>query len=319
MIPEPVSLVLRPTPHHRLPRLSAQLGADIWIKRDDLTGFALGGNKGRKLEYLIAEALSRGADTIVTCGAVQSNFIRQLGAACAMFEMDCQAVVMDLPFEYARPKGPALASAGGNELLDRLLGVDLHRVEDGPWETLYAQADELADRLEARGRRVYRIPVGGSSALGAYAFTRAAVEVQAAEEHFDWIVTATSSGSTQTGLTWALHDGSTRVLGIACDPEPEIAEDFVRLSAELDALTGHEKALTPRDFEIDFRFVGPGYGARSAEGDAAIVRLAQTEGIFLDPIYSAKAFSGLLKRIEEGSLTGRILFWHTGGIPALFA
>ena len=299
-------------------RLSSRLGADVWIKRDDLTGFALGGNKGRKLEYLMAEALQRDADIVVTCGSVQSNFVRQLGAACAAFGIRCSAVVMELPFENEPPRGTPLAGEGGNELLDRLLGVELHRMNNGTWDELYAQADELADRLESQGRRVYLIPVGGSSPLGAYAFTRAAIEVQASEEHFDWIVTASSSGSTQTGLAWGVHGTSTRVLGIACDPEPEIVEDFARLSSQLDELTGHAKGLRAEDFALDSRFVGPGYGVRSDEGKAAIRLLARTEGIFLDPIYSGKAFAGLLKRIEEGSLTGRVLFWHTGGTPALF-
>jgi D-cysteine desulfhydrase family pyridoxal phosphate-dependent enzyme len=318
VIPDPVSLILRPTPLHRLDRLSKKLGVELWIKRDDLTGFAMGGNKGRKLEYLMADALKRGADTVVTCGSAQSNFIRQLGAACAALELKCAAAVMKLPFEEQKPIGRALSAQGGNQELDRILGVELHLFDDGDWDELYARAGDLAQRLRTEGRNVYEIPIGGSSALGAYAFTRAAVEIQAAEP-FDWIVTASSSGSTQTGLAWAFHRSSNRVLGVACDPEPDIAEDFSRLGLDLDQLTGTEKGLQPSDFEIDFRFVGPGYGVPSFEGDAAITALAQSEGIFLDPIYSGKAFACLLHRLNEGSLPGRVLFWHTGGAPALFA
>ena len=319
MIPEPVSLILRPTPLHRLDRLSAELGVDVWIKRDDLTGFAMGGNKGRKLEYLLSQALALGANTIVTCGSAQSNFVRQLGAACAVFGIRCAAAVMALPFEDYRPTEHALSAYGGNETLDRIFGVDLYLYEDGTWEELYARADDLARTLEAEGRHVYQIPIGGSSPLGAYAFTRAAIEIQAQQDSFDWIVTASSSGSTQTGLAWSYHQTSTRVLGVACDPEPEIVEDFARLGYDLDHLLGTQKNLGPELFEMDFRFVGPGYGVPSAEGDGAIEKLAKTEGILLDPIYSGKAFACLLQRVKDRAIDGRVLFWHTGGTPALFA
>lgn len=319
MIPPRVPLILAPTPLHRLDRLSEELGLDLWVKRDDLTGFAFGGNKGRKLEYLMADVLASGANAVVTCGSVQSNFIRQLGAACSRFGIRCAAATMAVPYEDEPPAIASVRFDSGNVVLDRLLGVELDIHADGTWEELYALAEELALQLEGEGNRVYRIPIGGSSPLGAYGFVQAARETAAQAPTFDHIVFASSSGSTHTGLLYELQGSATEVLGIACDPEPEIAEDFADLAAQLDALTGEGKGLKPADFRLDFRFVGPGYGVPSEEGNAAIERMARSEGIFLDPIYSGKAFAGLLRLAEEGRVKGRVLFWHTGGTPALFA
>ncbi|RYG25944.1 D-cysteine desulfhydrase family protein [bacterium] len=317
MAPPPkVPLCLLPTPMHRLDRMSKELGIDLWIKRDDLTGFALGGNKGRKLEYLIAEALQTGAEVVVTCGAAQSNFVRQLGAACAMVGLQCVAAVMELPFEDEPAKGQRLRVDAGNVVLDHLLGVELRHFPDDEWETLYAYAETIAVELETQGRKVYRVPIGGSSPLGAYAFYQAAVEIG---NDFDWIVSASSSGSTQTGLAYAFHNTKTKVLGICSDPEPEIAEDFADLGQKLARLLSLPYSLPSSNFPLNFDFVGPGYGVPSPEGDAAIERLARTEGIFLDPIYSGKAFAALIDIAKKGEIKGQVLFWHTGGVPTLFA
>ena len=307
-------LILRPTPLHRLDRASSALGVDLWIKRDDLTGFALGGNKGRKLEYLLAEAIATGAQVIVTCGSGQSNFIRQLGAACAVAGIHCAAAVMETPYEDEIPTEKGLRETGGNVLLDRLLGVDLHWQANGTWEELYAAADRVAVEYRSRGYSVYEIPIGGSSPTGAFGFYQAAKEILGG---FDLVAFASSSGSTHAGLQLGLAD--TRVLGFACDPEPEIAEDFAALGNGLRELLQRHDRVTAADFELDFSAVGPGYGIPSEEGDAAIEWLARTEGIFLDPIYSGKAFGGLKRLIERGEIRGKILFWHTGGTPALFA
>jgi D-cysteine desulfhydrase family pyridoxal phosphate-dependent enzyme len=312
-------LICAPTPVHRLDRLSTALGVDLWIKRDDLTGFALGGNKGRKLEYLLADAVDCGAETVVTCGATQSNFVRQLGAACAVAGLRCVAVVMSLPYDEIEPAGVGLGDHGGNVLLDKLLGVELRILPNGTWDELYDATEAVARELEASGQRVYRVPVGGSSPLGAYAFTKAAEELDAQTEPFDTIVFASSSGSTHVGLAWHYRGRSTRILGIACDPEPELAADLVKLSNGLATLVGSGPVLARKDFDLNFDYVGEGYGVPSAAGQAAIQRLARTEGIFLDPIYTGKAFAGLLDLVEKGELTGRICFWHTGGVPALFA
>lgn len=312
-------LICAPTPLHSLPRLSERLGIDLWIKRDDLTGFALGGNKGRKLEFLIAQAISSGADTVVTCGATQSNFIRQLGAACAVAGLRCVAVVMDLPYEDAPPSGPRLGTKGGNALLGRLLGVETVRLPDSDWDSLYAATEAQALSLESSGHKVYRIPVGGSSPLGAYAFVEAAREIGRQTSDFDCIIFASSSGSTQVGLSWHFRDRTTRILGIACDPEPEIVHDFADLSRGLAELLEQGDPMKADEFEMNFDFVGSGYGTPSPEGQAAIKLMARTEGIFLDPIYTGKAFAGLIALARQGELPKRVLFWHTGGVPALFA
>ena len=304
---------------HRLEGMSARLGLDLWIKRDDLTGFALGGNKGRKLEYLLAEALAQQAHVVVTCGAAQSNFVRQLGAACALANVHCAAAVMDLPYEppvSSLPRRGRLSGTIGNPTLNRILGVDVRHHPDGTWEELYARAEDLALEYEAKGQRAYRIPVGGSSALGAYAFYAAAGEVGPT---FDWIVTASSSGSTQTGLAYAYHGTRTKVLGVCADPEPEIANDFAELGYGLRDLLPLPYSLPPEAFRLDLDHVGPGYGIPSETGDRAIERLARTDGVFLDPIYSGKAFAALIDLAEREEVHGRVLFWHTGGIPTLFA
>jgi len=313
--PNRISLIQSPTPLHRLEKLSRELGIDLWIKRDDLTGLAMGGNKGRKLEYLMADVLASGAEAVVTCGACQSNFIRQLGAVCSMLDLTCAAAVMDMPFDLEPPQSHGAAS-GGNLALNEILGIDLRKAPNGTWEELYAQAEHLALEYEAKGVRVYRVPIGGSSALGAYAFYVAAQELDRA---FDSIVFASSSGSTHTGLAFAYAGTKTRVLGIACDPEPEIAADFAELAVGLRTLIPDGPRLDAEDYDLNFSFVGPGYGVPSEAGNAAIRRLARSEGIFLDPIYSGKAFAGLLELVSKGELTGKVLFWHTGGLPALFA
>ena len=317
--PPKVPLILAPTPLHRLNRLSDDLGLDLWIKRDDLTGFAFGGNKGRKLEYLIAEALAVRAEVVVTCGSAQSNFIRQLAAACAIYDLHCAAVVMELPYDApaGKPTGKHLAARGGNVLLDDLLGAELRMFPDGDWDSLFAEMDKMALEKEELGKKVYRIPVGGSSPLGAYAFYQAAAELNAGP--FDWIVCASSSGSTQTGLTYAFAESPTRVLGVACDPEPEIAKDFAALGRGFAELIDAPISLEAEDFLIDFHSVGEGYGIITKEGEHAIQLMARREGIFLDPIYSAKAFAALIRLAEVKAIEGRVLFWHTGGTPALFA
>lgn len=317
-----VPLIIAPTPLHSLPRMSERLGIDLWIKRDDLTGFAMGGNKGRKLEYLIAEALAIGADTVVSCGSAQSNFIRQLGTACAMHGLDCVAAAMALPYlsEAERPLAAGLSDFGGNVLLDDLVGVDLRLFPNGTWDDLYAHAASIAEDLRSQGRKVHEVPVGGSSPRGAFAFYQAGLELHAqASSPFDWIVFASSSGSTHTGLAYAFRGLTTRILGIACDPEPELVDDFQELYEGLEHLTEESRTMEREDWLLNLDFVGAGYGIPSEAGNRAIKDLARTEGIFLDPIYTGKAFAGLMALAQSGAISGRVLFWHTGGTPALFA
>jgi D-cysteine desulfhydrase family pyridoxal phosphate-dependent enzyme len=319
MTPRKVNLIQSPTPLHRLDRLSDRLGVDLWIKRDDMTGFAFGGNKGRKLEYLMADIVDSGAHTVVTCGSLQSNFIRHLATACSMFGIRCAAAMMACPYEFEPPDVQPMKATGGNELLDRIVGLDIRLYEDGHWDFLIEEADKLADEYESKGGCVYRMPIGGSSPLGAFAFVQAAEELKRQmEAPFDAIVFASSSGSTHTGLAHGFRGTPTVIRGVACDPEPAIAEDFAKLSEGVVQFVGGEP-MRPHDYDLDFRFIGPGYGVPSEGSLRAIETLAQAEGVFLDPVYSGKAFDGLLSMIERGEVGGRVLFWHTGGLPALFA
>ncbi len=313
-----VSLILAPTPLHRLDRMSDRLGIDLWIKRDDLTGFAMGGNKGRKLEYLMGEALAQGANTIVTCGGAQSNFVRQLAAACSRFGIRFIAVVMPLPYEFEPVEG-GLKASGGNILLDEILGADIRILPNGTWDHLFAETSKVAEECRSAGANVYEIPIGGSSPQGAYAFYEAGKELLDQDSRFDLVIGASSSGSTQTGLTYALHGTGIPFHGIACDPEPEMVLEFATLAAGVDEITGMNLNLKPEAFTFDLRFVGPGYGVPSEGCMDAIRLLAQKEGIFLDPVYSGKAFHGLIEMAQAGEIKGRVCFWHTGGSPALFA
>lgn len=318
-----VPLILAPTPLHRLDRVSDELGINLWIKRDDLTGFALGGNKGRKLEFLMAEILDQRADIVVACGAIQSNFIRQLAAACSVHGVRCAAAVMELPFYGAagKPNSPGVGPLGANAVLDQILGVEVHLTPDDDWEALYAFQESVAQKYEAEGLRVYRMPIGGSSVQGALSFVLAGIEAEAQESGFDFLVTPSSSGSTHSGLAWHFHGRPTRVIGISADPDPEgeLVADMVELAEGLDEILQTKKRMAVRDFDLRMEWVGEGYSVPSPAGTAAIEHLARAEGIFLDPVYSGKAFAALLDLTKSREIGGKVLFWHTGGTPVLFA
>jgi D-cysteine desulfhydrase len=238
-----------------------------------------------------------------------------------MHGLVCVAAVMGLPFlsETERPSQPGIGDRNGNVLLDEMLGVDLRIFKDGTWDELFEHSRNVAEELHASGKRVYEVPVGGSSALGAFAFVQAGLELREQSPEFDWLVFASSSGSTQTGLAYAFHGTRTAVQGIACDPEPDLVDDFRVLYGELEGLVGERRPLAKQEWNLSLDFVGPGYGVPSDLGNAAIRMLAQKEGIFLDPVYTGKAFSGLLELARAGEIRGRVVFWHTGGVPALFA
>ncbi len=324
-VPDKVDLIVAPTPLHRLPSLSQELGIDLWIKRDDLTGFALGGNKGRKLEFLIADAIKQGADVVVGMGASQSNFLRQLAGACAKYGLKSAAAVMGLPYYAAagRPKiGYEPDSTGGNILIDELFGMDVRLYPDGDWDQLEEYAEALAAEYEDKGMKVYQIPIGGSSVLGAYSFYLAAQEVmQQSPEPFDVIVTASSSGSTHSGLAYAFHGSPTKVIGISADPDPDdvLQHDVHELTVGLGELLENPKNIQFDDLDLRMDYFGDGYSIPSKEGDQAILKVARSEGILLDPTYSGKAFAGLLDMVTKGEVKGRVLFWHTGGAVTLFA
>ncbi len=316
MLPR-LELCCLPTPCHRCDRLSQDLGIELWIKRDDLTGFGGGGNKGRKLEYLMADALNQGAHRIVTCGSTQSNFIRQCSAACSVAGIDFTAICMAMPYDqaYGKPTGE-VPYVGGNLILDSLLGCELIEIPDDDWLVLFEKSDEIAESYRKRGQNVVQIPIGGSSPMGAFAFTKAAQEIGS---DWDFIVTATSSGSTHAGLAWSFYGTKTQIIGISCDPEEDLADDLLRLTNGIDLLSGDIKGMVKSDFRLCRDYYGAGYNIPSHEGQVAIETMARREGVFLDPVYSGKAFSGLMGLARNGELSGRVLFWHTGGFPTLFA
>jgi 1-aminocyclopropane-1-carboxylate deaminase/D-cysteine desulfhydrase-like pyridoxal-dependent ACC family enzyme len=310
-------LLAGPTPLHRLPRAGGDLGLDLWIKRDDLTGFAGGGNKVRKLELILGWILEQGATAVVGSGSLQSNFVRQLAGACAVACIRCEAVVMDLPFDgpAGKPSAPPLGR-GGNEALTRLFGAGIRLIPDGTWEDLEEAAQERGRELAAEGERAIVLPVGGSMPIGAWGFVEAAREL---DQDFDVILHASSSGSTQAGLAWALAESGAHVVGIACDPEPDFPEHLSQLAAGLDSISGESRGLAASDFEFRLDWVGPGYGVASEAGRAAAAWLARREAILLDPVYTAKAFAGLIDLARAGEISGRVCFWHTGGWPSIFA
>ncbi len=313
-LPE-VDLGFFPTPLHPLRRLSAARGGpEIWIKRDDHTGLATGGNKTRKLRFLVADALRQGADTLITGGAIQSNHARQTAAAAAAFGLACHLVLRGTP-----PDRPT-----GNLLLDRLLGAHIHWVPDR--DAMTSRMAALADELRRAGRRPYVIPYGGSNALGAAAYALALREVldQAGDVSFDALVVASSSGGTQAGLVAGarLFDFSGEIVGISVDePASVLAPRIARLAEEAAALLGSRISVSPSEVQVEDGFRGGGYAVVGPLERNAIRTLAREEGILLDPVYTGRAFGALLHLLDQGRWRAgqRVLFWHTGGIPALWA
>ena len=321
-VPSRFPLAHLPTPLERMDRLSAMLGGpEIWIKRDDQTGLATGGNKTRKLELLIGEALQQGADVVLTVGAVQSNHCRQTAAAAARAGLECVLVLRG----YAPPR----SEWTGNLLLDDLLGARLWWAEEG--DPLDALA-EAATTEGAGGRQPYVIPYGGSNAMGAAAYTLAFDELwgqtQGAAEgerlRFDRVVFASSSGGTQAGLVVGAKVCGYRgqVLGISVDKTGgHLRETVLALLAPTAERLGLELSLGPEDVQVDDRFLGGGYAVLTDAEREAIRLVARTEGILLDPVYTGKAMAGLVGLIRQGEVGAgeRVVFWHTGGSPALFA
>lgn len=301
-----------PTPWEAMPRLSAALGGpQLWVKRDDQTGLGLGGNKTRKLETLCAAALAAGADTLITAGAIQSNHCRQTAAAAARLGLACTLVLAGEP--------PALPS--GNLLLDGLFGAEI------VWTTFAErpaalQASEA--RLRAAGKTPYLIPYGGSSPQGAAAYAYALEELLAQGPPPDWIVFASSSGGTQAGLVAAarLLGYSGRILGISVDePAAGLQAKVAALATQTSQLLGQPAGFQPQDILVNADYLGQGY-AQMGEAEAEAIRLfARHEGLLVDPVYTGRAAAGLIDLIRRGHFTPEesVLFWHTGGAPALFA
>jgi L-cysteate sulfo-lyase len=316
-----VSLAHLPTRLERLGSLSKHLGGpDIWIKRDDCTGLATGGNKTRKLEFLMADALRRGADTVVTIGAVQSNHVRQTAAAAARLGLGCHAVL-----ETEVPCTEATYLASGNVLLDRLFGATLGYHEHGADMPAVAEAE--AARLVREGRKPYLIPVGGSNALGALGYVDCATEIarQADEAGIapDCLVHASGSAGTQAGLLagFSALGQNLPVTGISVSSDEATQREKVR--AVLDDTTellGLDE-LPDSAVRVSDAHVGPGYGQPTAAMREAMALCARLEGLLLDPVYSGKAMAGLFAMIRSGELSARdtVVFLHTGGSAGLFA
>lgn len=311
-----IRLVHRPTPLERCERLDALVGAELWLKRDDCTGGAEAGNKLRKLEHLVADAEAQGADTLLTCGGVQSNHARATAIVAARRGLRAELFLRVDDVHAPLPRS-------GNVLLDRLVGATLHPITRAD----YARRNELlaarADALAAEGRRAYVIPEGGSNGRGALGYVDAVREIEgqltadaSLPREFDLVLHACGSGGTAAGLALGLgrHRIARALCAVAvCDDAAYFHAVIERIIAEaraLDATLGAPLALTVED-----RFIGPGYAQTTAEQRAFLREVARTAGVLLDPVYTGKALYALAQ-LRPG---GRVLFVHTGGLPGLLA
>jgi D-cysteine desulfhydrase family pyridoxal phosphate-dependent enzyme len=295
-----VTLAHVPTPVDDAPRLSETLGVRVCIKRDDLTGLALGGNKARKLQRLCADAMRQGCDVLVTGGGVQSNHVRQTAAAAARLGLDAH-VVLGGRVDTRTPTG--------NVLLDLLLGATIETVATDDYDGIEHAITDAAARLSTKGRRPYAIPIGGASPEGVLAYVDAAHELRAQRPDVDTVFVADGSGGTHAGLLAGFGTDGPRVIGVDVGTRPNLAAEIVRMSGV---------SITP---VVDHDHVGPGYGIADARTIDALRVAARAEGTILDPVYTAKAMAALFTWAREGRLTAAasVCFWHTGGQPALFA
>jgi D-cysteine desulfhydrase family pyridoxal phosphate-dependent enzyme len=324
-----IPLATLPTALHELPQLRNALGGGsrcprILIKRDDLTGLALGGNKARKLEFLIADALTQGATVVITTGAAQSNHARMTAAAA-------RAAGLRVELILTADADPPLQ---GNLLLDRLFGAALHFVPP-PHDPTLATSDEeeakvreVLASLEGRGERPYVIPVGGSSGVGVLGYFSGTQELlaqlAARGDSVHRLYFASGSRGTQAGITLgAKHfNAPYEVYGVAVSGGESFKRDrALRIANEAAAIARIDTRLTPNDLVTDQSFIGEGYGIPTTECLEAIELMAQHEGILLDPVYTAKAMAALIRHVREQALdpAATIVFLHTGGVPALFA
>ncbi len=318
------SLVQLPTPIHQLTSFSAHLGGpELWIKRDDLTGLAGGGNKSRKLEFLVGDALRSGADTLVTAGAIQSNNTRQTAAAAAKCGLQCAL----LHCAWTRDAGPEYRRVG-NILLSNILGAELYLDErERPIED-QSPLEGLVEHLRQQGRTPYLIPGGASEhPLGSMGYVACAAEITRQSRdlgiHFDYVVHCTGSGSTQSGLVagFAALGTGARVIGVSDDDEVEIKKERVRrLANETLETLGQSVRVTPADVEIIAATEDP-YGVASEDVYEGIHLLARNEGLTADPVYEGKAVRGLLDLADQGRFEpeSRVLLMHLGGSPGIHA
>ena len=310
-----VRLGVFPTPFYRLDRLSEQYGRGIWIKRDDLCGVALGGSKVRKLEFVLAEALDQGCDTVFTTGGAQSNHAALTAACAARLGMKCILLL----------KRRGVTEHRGNLVLDDIFGAEVRLLDTDSYDDVYAEMHRMGEALEQSGHKCCYIPVGGSTALGALGYASCVreftVQALAAGVRLGHIVSATGSGGTTAGLLLGarLFMPGAKVTGVAVDTDP--FQDIVpRLAEEAAALLERSLQREKNDFEM-VDHVGPGYAVPNPEDTPYIEELARTEGILLDPVYTGKAFAAMMQLLRQGYFDGEddLLFLHTGGAAALFA
>lgn len=300
-----------PTPVEPLPGVSTALKIpQLSVKRDDQTGLAFGGNKTRKLELLVAEARANGAHTLITTGAVQSNHCRQTAAAAARFGFDCILVLA----------GEKPAQVSGNLLLDQLFGAEVI------WTAPSSREQALREAFNAAweaGRRPYLVPYGGSSATGAAAYALALQELLEQGHRPDWIVFASSSGGTQAGLVVgaSLFGFQGKILGISVDqPAGDLQACIAQLATETADFLGEKINYSPDEILVNDAYLGQGYGVLGAPEREAIHLFARQDGLLLDPVYTGRAAAGLIDLARKDYFAGTsVLFWHTGGTPALFA
>ena len=302
-----------PTPVETLPRLRDALGGPrLLIKRDDQTGLAFGGNKTRKLEFLVAEAREQGAKTLISGGALQSNHCRQTAAAAARFGFECILVLT----------GDKSQRASGNLLLDQLFGTEIVYVADRKDRDGILQ--ETFDRATNEGKKPYLVPYGGSNATGALGYAFAMKELIDQNVSADWIVFASSSGGTQAGLLLGqrIFGFSGRVLGISVDESEEwLTGEVSKLASATSEKVGERIEFTPPDVLVNADYCGAGYGVVTEREREALRLFASCEGLLLDPVYTGRAAAGMIDLIRTGffKTNETVLFLHTGGQPALFA
>ncbi len=299
---------LFPTPLHKLQNISHLLGTNVWIKRDDLIGMGLGGNKVRKLEFLLADAKVRGAEVVFTTGGAQSNH--------AMLTAACANRLGLRPILILKKRG--VTACKGNQLLEKLMGTEVHFMDTDSYDDIYEEMDRMG---RAIGKTYYKIPCGGSNALGSLGYVDCVREIAAQGQPFTHLICAEGSGGTHAGIALGarIFMPDTTVVGMKVDTDPfeEITPAIMREAAKLLEL----------DIEIENDGVlhrdvcGPGYAVASKEGNEAIALMAKHEGLFLDPVYTGKAFGGLIAMAREGAFgpDDNVLFLHSGGAGGLFA
>jgi L-cysteate sulfo-lyase len=317
-----VPLAHLPTPLEFLPRLTEHLGGpDIYVKRDDCTGLATGGNKTRKLEFSMGEALREGADTIITVGAVQSNHVRQTAAAACKLGLSCEVLL-----EHRVEHPSETYTSSGNVFLDRIFGANLREYPGGTdFDTAMA---EVTDEIRANGGIPYIVPGGASNTVGALGYVDCGIELlnQFSEQDLDvdHIVSATGSAGTHAGLIVGLRGSGSDlpILGIGVNAPQDVQEERVyKLATETADLVGAPDCVVREDIIADCNYIGPGYGKPTDTMNEAVLMLARLEGLLFDPVYSGKALAGMIDYVRQGRFTKgqKIVFLHTGGSAGLFA